>query len=75
VENLLFQPTGFKLLLEILVRARIGSVAEVPFAFGGRRAGRSKLNVRVAWEYVALLFRLYCARFSSARIPQPSSGD
>jgi dolichol-phosphate mannosyltransferase len=75
VENMFFQPAGFKLLLEILVRGRIGSVEEVPFAFGGRMAGRSKLNTRVAWDYLALLFRLYCARFGIARIPQPSGGD
>jgi dolichol-phosphate mannosyltransferase len=75
VENMFFQPTGFKLLLEILVRGRIRSMEEVPFAFGGRMAGRSKLNIRVAWHYLALLFRLYCARFGNARTPQPSSGD
>ena len=75
VESMFFQPTGFKLLLEILVRGRIGSVEEVPFAFGGRMAGRSKLSMRVAWAYLALLFRLYCARLGIARIPQPSSGD
>lgn len=74
VENMFFQPTGFKLLLEILVRGRIRSMEEVPFAFGGRMAGRSKLNIRVAWHYLALLFRLYCARFGNARTPQSSSG-
>jgi dolichol-phosphate mannosyltransferase len=75
VENMLFRPTGFKLLLEILVCGRIGSVEEVPFAFARRRSGRSKLNLRVAWDYLALLVRLYCARLGIARIPQPSSGD
>jgi dolichol-phosphate mannosyltransferase len=70
-----FQPTGFKLLLEILVRGRIGSVEEVPFAFARRRSGRSKLNLRVAWDYLALLVRLYRARLGIARIPQPRSGD
>ena len=75
VESMFFQPTGFKLLLEILVRARIGSVEEVPFVFARRRTGRSKLNIRVVWDYLALLFRLYGARFGIARTPQPSSGD
>lgn len=75
VENMFFQPTGFKLLLEILVRGRIGSVVEVPFAFARRRSGRSKLNLRVVWDYLALLVRLYRTRFGIARIPQPSSGD
>src|SRR4051812_32284290 len=37
-----FQEKGFKLLLEVLVRARITSVHEVPFAFGQRFRGASK---------------------------------
>src|SRR5579859_575380 len=36
IENLAFQTSGFKLLLEILVRGRVDSVKEVPFAFGPR---------------------------------------
>ncbi len=74
VENMFFQPTGFKLLLEILVRGRIGSVEEVPFAFARRSAGRSKLNLRVAWDYLTLLVRLYCSRLGISWVPQVS-GD
>src|SRR4051794_38444335 len=51
VENIPFQTAGFKLLLEILVRARIGSAAEIPFTFGKRGAGRSKVSPKVAWDY------------------------
>ncbi len=75
VENVLFQPAGFKLLLEILVRGRVRSVEEVPFVFGRRRAGKSKVSVKVAWDYVALLARLYGARFATNRVPEPVSGD
>jgi dolichol-phosphate mannosyltransferase len=57
-----FQKSGFKLLLEILVRARIQSVAEVPFAFGLRFRGASKANFRVAWDYGLLLVRLYAGK-------------
>lgn len=60
VENGLYQPEGFKLLLEILATGRIRSVAEVPFHFGRRRAGLSKATVRVGWDYLRLLARLYC---------------
>ncbi len=59
VENGLYQPEGFKLLLEILVTGRIRSVAEIPFHFGRRRAGFSKATLRVAWDYLRLLARLY----------------
>jgi dolichol-phosphate mannosyltransferase len=56
------QKTGFKLLLEILVRGRIRSVQEVPFAFGLRYRGASKANFRVAWDYAMLLGRLYAGK-------------
>jgi len=57
-----FQKTGFKLLLEILVRGRIQSVKEVPFAFGLRYRGASKANFKVAWDYGMLLTRLYVGK-------------
>lgn len=57
------QRTGFKLLLEILVRGPVRSVAEVPFAFGSRYRGASKANFKVAWDYALLLARLYAGRF------------
>jgi dolichol-phosphate mannosyltransferase len=57
-----FQKSGFKLLLEILVRGRIRSVKEVPFAFGLRYRGASKANFKVAWDYGMLLSRLYAGK-------------
>jgi dolichol-phosphate mannosyltransferase len=57
-----FQKSGFKLLLEILVRGRIQSVKEVPFAFGLRYRGASKANFKVAWDYGLLLARLYAGK-------------
>lgn len=58
-----FQKSGFKLLLEILVRGRMQSVQEVPFAFGLRYRGASKANFKVAWDYGTLLLRLYAGKF------------
>jgi dolichol-phosphate mannosyltransferase len=49
---------GFKILLEILVRGRIRSAAEIPFHFGLRHAGKSKANFKVALDYFSLLGRL-----------------
>ena len=60
-----FQSTGFKLLLEILVRGRIESMQEVPFEFGRRHRGASKANLKVAVDYASLLARLYAGKFSS----------
>jgi dolichol-phosphate mannosyltransferase len=62
VEQVTFQRSGFKLLLEVLVRGRISSVAEVPFAFGSRYRGASKAGFRVGWDYARLLARLYAVR-------------
>ncbi|MBS1806044.1 MAG: polyprenol monophosphomannose synthase [Acidobacteria bacterium] len=67
-----FQEEGFKLLLEILVRARLTSVHEVPFAFGQRFRGASKANMKVAVDYGKLLARLYSCRFGFKR-PVPVS--
>lgn len=58
IEGLTFQTSGFKLLLDILVRGRIRKALEVPYRFGLRRAGRSKANATVALHYLHLLGRL-----------------
>jgi len=67
VDGIAFQPSGFKLLLEILVRGHIRSVAEVPLAFGLRSLGASKANFKVGWDYAKLLARLYAGKFGFGR--------
>lgn len=62
-----FQRTGFKLLLEILVRARVRSIQEIPIVFARRHAGRSKANFAVVKDYLTLLARLYRARLDISR--------
>jgi dolichol-phosphate mannosyltransferase len=58
IQGLTFQTTGFKLLLEILVRGRIKKALEVPYHFGLRQAGSSKAGATVALHYLHLLGRL-----------------
>jgi dolichol-phosphate mannosyltransferase len=67
VEQIDFQRAGFKLLLEILVRAPLRSVKEVPFVFGSRFRGASKANLRVAVDYGRLLARLYRGKYGFHR--------
>ncbi len=67
IDGIAFQPTGFKLLLEILVRGRLRSIAEVPLAFGSRHSGASKANFKVGWDYAKLLARLYAVKFGFRR--------
>jgi dolichol-phosphate mannosyltransferase len=72
LEGILFQKSGFKLLLEILVRGQFRSMLEIPFTFGRRQAGQSKAGMKVALDYLALLARLYRERFGPTR-PAPSA--
>jgi dolichol-phosphate mannosyltransferase len=58
IEGLEFQKTGFKLLLEILAKGKVGTIREVPFTFALRNRGRSKANVMTGVHYVALLVKL-----------------
>jgi dolichol-phosphate mannosyltransferase len=67
LEGIRFQPSGFKLLLEILVRGRIRTMQEIPFAFGNRNRGASKAGFKVAVDYARLLASLYAARFGFGR--------
>jgi dolichol-phosphate mannosyltransferase len=69
-----FQSAGFKLLLEILVRGRVTRISEIPFAFGRRGAGRSKINLRVVCDYLLLLARLYPEKKNSILVDR-AMGD
>jgi dolichol-phosphate mannosyltransferase len=72
VQGLRLQTTGFKLLLELLVRGKIGEVAEVSFCFGVRHAGQSKASMQVAKEYGRLLLRLYSERGAAVPMALPA---
>lgn len=68
IRGLPFQQSGFKLLLEILAKGNIKSVAEVPFTFAVRQHGSSKANAMTAIHYVSLLYKL--SRSSQFRSPK-----
>lgn len=59
------RPKGYKILLEILWRARPCRIEEVPFVFRDRKQGYSKLTPRVMLHLLQSLIEL---RFSSSRI-------
>ncbi|HEY7288023.1 MAG TPA: polyprenol monophosphomannose synthase [Vicinamibacterales bacterium] len=58
--------TGFKIGLEVLVRARPRRVAEVGYVFVGRSSGESKLTIREGVGYLGQLVALYLAVMSQA---------
>jgi dolichol-phosphate mannosyltransferase len=59
ISGIQFRPTGFKVLLEILVCAPELKVVEVPFEFQARHAGVSKATMRQGFEYLAHILSLF----------------
>jgi dolichol-phosphate mannosyltransferase len=54
-------PIGFKIGLEVIVKARYGKAVEIPYVFTDRVAGTSKLNEKEILNYLKQLGRLYAA--------------
>jgi dolichol-phosphate mannosyltransferase len=52
------EPTGYKILLEVLGKAHYRELLEVPFVFQARSRGSSKLGMRESLQYLAHLGRL-----------------
>jgi dolichol-phosphate mannosyltransferase len=59
ISGIQFRPTGFKILLEILVCAPDLRVVEVPLNFRARHAGVSKATLRQGLEYLAHMASLF----------------
>jgi dolichol-phosphate mannosyltransferase len=60
-----FDPIGYKILLEIIVKCRCRYVAEVPIHFDNRHLGQSKLSVKEQLKYFRHLRRLYTYRYGT----------
>ncbi len=59
---------GFKILLDLLASAPPGiRVVEIPYRFGERVAGSSKLDSRAAWDYLVLLLDKTVGRYVPTR--------
>ena len=59
ISGIQFRPTGFKILLEILVCAPELRVVEVPFSFRTRNAGVSKASMKQGLEYLSHITSLF----------------
>jgi len=60
-----FQPRGFKILFDILMRLPRGTpVTEVPYTFAPRAVGTSKLSLKVQWDFIFSLFSLFFERWA-----------
>jgi hypothetical protein len=55
--------SGFKIALELLLKSphsgRSSSIAQIPYSFGLRQTGSSKLGAKVMLKYVFQLLQLY----------------
>src|SRR6266568_1971029 len=67
------RPTGFKVLLEILVRNPVARVAEVAYRFEPRAAGDSKASLRQGVMFLRHLVRLRAARLAKQLRERPAT--
>ena len=59
IDKIAFDTSGYKILLEMLVKAGDVKVREVPYTFLNRKSGESKLDTNVIFDYVRAVWRLY----------------
>jgi dolichol-phosphate mannosyltransferase len=59
LDNIKIDSAGYKILLEILVKANNAKVKEIPYTFTNRTHGKSKLDNTVVWDYIKALYHLY----------------
>jgi dolichol-phosphate mannosyltransferase len=58
IQNVILAPCGYKILVELLVRARLKDIVEVGYVFRSRQRGESKASLMVFVDYVQHLMRL-----------------
>jgi dolichol-phosphate mannosyltransferase len=58
IDQVVFKPTGYKILLELIIIGKFKKVVEVPFIFEDRSSGRSKMKARQQIDYLKHVFSL-----------------
>ncbi len=67
IHDVNLKPTGYKILLEILAVGKYKVVKEVPYDFGQREHGKSKLGALIIFDYVHHLITLTSREKESQR--------
>lgn len=62
IDRVRLRPLGYKILLEILTVVKNQKVVEIPYRFGTRTKGRSKLGIKEEIDYLRHLFQLIVRR-------------
>ena len=60
-----FNPVGYKILLELVIKCHCKLVADVPIHFDNRRFGESKLSFSEQMRYLKHLRRLYIYKYGT----------
>jgi dolichol-phosphate mannosyltransferase len=60
-----FNPVGYKILLEVIVKCRCKVVTDIPIHFDNRRFGESKLSFQEQMRYLKHLRRLYMYKYGT----------
>jgi dolichol-phosphate mannosyltransferase len=60
-----FNPIGYKILLELIIKCRCRLVIDIPIHFANRRFGESKLSFKEQMRYVQHLRRLYIYKYGT----------
>jgi dolichol-phosphate mannosyltransferase len=60
-----FNPIGYKILLEVIIKCHCRRVIDIPIHFDNRRFGESKLSFGEQLKYVRHLRRLYIYKFGT----------
>jgi len=65
IEGVDFNPKGYKICLEIIVKGNYKKVIEIPYTFRDREVGKSKLNLKEYCNYLSHALGLYRYKYSS----------
>jgi dolichol-phosphate mannosyltransferase len=65
IAGVIMNPVGYKIILEVIGRGRVGDIAEVGYVFCERQEGESKVTWKQYVEYIHHLIRL---RLSTGRL-------
>jgi dolichol-phosphate mannosyltransferase len=60
-----FNPVGYKILLELIIKCGCGRVSEIPIHFENRRYGKSALTFAEQLKYIRHLRRLYMYKYGT----------
>ena len=59
LQDIDIKTTGYKILLEVLVKKQGIKIKEIPYAFMNRKLGQSKMDPSVMWDYLKAVWVLY----------------